>query len=143
MLVQDVGLRSLVLGYLSCAVCLDCLVCLLPLTEETKHIVNLSIFQQLNKGAFFINVARGAVLHENDLLEALELGLISEVFLDVFEKEPLPESHPFWSHSKISITPHVASLTDLDRACKQLAENYIRLKRGEELLFEVDRSKGY
>ncbi|UZR94228.1 2-hydroxyacid dehydrogenase [Chondrinema litorale] len=122
---------------------LDCLVCLLPLTDQTKHIVNLPVFQQLNKGAFFINVARGAVLNENDLLEALELGFISEAFLDVFEKEPLPTEHPFWSHTKISITPHVASLTDLDRACKQLAENYFRLKRGDELLFEVDRVKGY
>ena len=122
---------------------LDCLVCLLPLTAETRGIVNLSIFRQLNKGAIFINVARGAVLNENDLLEALKDEIISEAILDVFETEPLPSEHPFWQHQKITITPHVASLTDLDKACRQIAQNYLRLQRGEELLFEVDRLKGY
>jgi glyoxylate/hydroxypyruvate reductase A len=121
----------------------DILVCLLPLTDETKGILNKSIFTLLPKRAFLINVARGGHLAEEDLLEALENGHLSGASLDVFNQEPLPQDHPFWTHPKIHITPHIASITDPKSVAPQVLENYQRMKDGRALLNEVSREKGY
>lgn len=86
----------------------EILVCQLPLTNQTQGILNGHLFNQLPRGSFLINVARGAHLNEIDLLSALESNRLSGACLDVFEVEPLPTNHVFRSHPKITVTPHVA-----------------------------------
>jgi len=119
------------------------LVCLLPLTEETEDILNLSLFKKLGKPAFLINAARGSHLVEEDLIYALDMGLLDYVTLDVFQKEPLPESHPFWSRDNITITPHIASVTQPEEVAEIILENYKRMRSNLDLLYRVDRYKGY
>lgn len=121
----------------------DVLICLLPLTPDTANILNKENLLKLPKGAFLINVARGEHLVEEDLLELLETGHLSGASLDVFREEPLPEGHPFWSHPKINVTPHIASVTNPESAVDQILENYDRNQRGEEPLNLVSRTRGY
>lgn len=119
------------------------LVCLLPLTPDTANILNKHTLSQLPKGAFLINVARGEHLVEEDLLELLETGHLSGASLDVFRQEPLPAEHPFWSHPRISITPHIASITDPGSVVDQVLENYDRLQAAQPLQNIVSRTRGY
>ncbi|MEX0944988.1 MAG: glyoxylate/hydroxypyruvate reductase A [Balneolaceae bacterium] len=119
------------------------LVNLLPLTRETDGILDLDLFKELNQPAYLINVARGEHLVEEDLIYALNTNLISHAVLDVFKDEPLPESHPFWGSKKITITPHIASITDPADVAVLLAENYKRALSGLDLINEVDKEKGY
>jgi glyoxylate/hydroxypyruvate reductase A len=119
------------------------LVCLLPLTTETRGILNKKLFSQLPRGAFVINVARGGHLVDEDLLEMLENGHLSGAALDVFHKEPLPEDHPFWSNPAIHLSPHIASVSDQESVIPQLLGNYERLVNGKPLMNVVSREKGY
>ncbi len=119
------------------------LVCLLPLTPATHRILNYDCFSQLPQDAYVINVARGAHLVEQDLLRALSEGSLSGACLDVFDVEPLPAEHPFWQHPSITITPHIASLTNPMTAAPQVVENYRRSLHGESLLHQVDLKQGY
>jgi glyoxylate/hydroxypyruvate reductase A len=119
------------------------LVCLLPVTSETIGILNLELFKKLKEDAYLINVARGEHLIEKDLIRAIDQEVLRGASLDVFQEEPLPDSHPFWTHEKIQITPHVASMTDPESVANQLLENYNRMKDEESLLNEVDVKKGY
>ena len=124
----------------------DYLICLLPLTEQTKGILNLSLFEQLPKEAVLINVARGEHLVENDLLIALENDLIEDAYLDVFAQEPLPQNHPFWSHPNIHITPHISAVTSLETAATQIIENYKIVKStgaGEKMKHLIDKIRAY
>lgn len=119
------------------------LVCMLPLTAETRDILNRETFFHLPKSAYLINVARGEHLVEEDLLTALDEGVLSGACLDVFRQEPLPREHPFWSHPRIWVTPHVASITDPMSAATQIVENIHRLRKEEALLNRVDPRRGY
>jgi len=119
------------------------LVCLLPLTEKTAGFLNIDLFRKCKKGTYLINVARGKHLVEEDLLVALDEGCLSGALLDVFHKEPLPKDHPFWYHDKITITPHIASITNPAAAAPQIIENYRNLKQGKKLINQIDRKKGY
>ena len=119
------------------------LVCLLPLTPETENILSAETFNQLPAGAYLINAARGGHLVEEDLLGALASGQLSGALLDVFRQEPLPSQHPFWAQPKITITPHIASLTNPATAAAQVVENYRRLLCGAPLLNQVCRQRGY
>jgi glyoxylate/hydroxypyruvate reductase A len=121
----------------------DILVCLLPLTPATQGILNRRTLSRLPKGAYVINAARGDHLVEEDLLAALESGQLSGACLDVFRKEPLPESHPFWSHPRVTVTPHVASLTFPKAVAPQIVENYRRVRSGQPPLHAVDIRQGY
>lgn len=121
----------------------EILVCLLPLTAETENILDRRLFDLLPKGASLINVARGAHLVEQDLLDALASGQIGHATLDVFQTEPLPEDHPFWQHRQITVTPHVASISDPRSVADQIIENIRRAKAGEALLNQVDPARGY
>ena len=121
----------------------DVLVCLLPLTDQTKGILNKELFGRLPKGAYIINVARGGHLVDDDLLEMIGQGHLSGASLDVFHTEPLQQHHPFWQHEKINLTPHIASVSDISSVTPQLLENYYRLKSGQPLLNVVSLEKGY
>jgi glyoxylate/hydroxypyruvate reductase A len=119
------------------------LICMLPLTPKTKDILNRKTFDKLPAGAYVINVARGQHLAEKDLLTALDSGQLAGACLDVFKVEPLPEDHPFWSHPKIIVTPHISSLTYPKAVAPQIIENYQRTKTGQPLLNVVDIKRGY
>jgi glyoxylate/hydroxypyruvate reductase A len=119
------------------------LVCLLPLTEQTKGILNKELFVQLPKGAYVINVARGGHMIDADLLKMIDSNHLSGACLDVYHEEPLPTTHPFWQHDKIHMTPHYASVSDTATVVPQILENYHRLQKGRPLLHLVSPSKGY
>jgi glyoxylate/hydroxypyruvate reductase len=121
----------------------DILINLLPLTYTTENILNKSNLAKTNEGSFLINVGRGEHLVENDVLELLKESHLSGALLDVFIQEPLPQDHPFWSHPKIQITPHVASLTNIESATTQIVENYMSHITGKNLQNTVSLKKGY
>ncbi len=122
---------------------LDVLVCLLPLTDETKHILNMQLFKQLPDHSFVINVARGEHLNEQDLLTALAQGQISGAALDVFSQEPLPKEHSFWQNPKIVLTPHCAALTQIKTVCEQIADNVRAQQNNKPLKNLVCKKRGY
>lgn len=121
----------------------DILVCLLPLTNETENILNKDTFAKLPQNAYVINLARGRHVVDADLIAALDAGQLSGACLDVFRKEPLPTDHPFWTHPKIRVTPHIASVTNPKTAALQVLDNIRRALAGQALLNTVDVAKGY
>jgi glyoxylate/hydroxypyruvate reductase A len=121
----------------------DILVCVLPLTPDTRGILNRETFAKLPKGAFVINAARGGHLIEDDLIAAIDNGNLAGATLDVFQIEPLPESSPLWAHPKITITPHIAALSDPRAVARAAVEGIARHERGEPLQNLVDFSRGY
>jgi len=121
----------------------DYLINILPLTNETKGILNKKILSKLKPSSYLINVGRGQHLVDEDLIECLGSGQPRGASLDVFQNEPLPESHPFWTHPKIQITPHIASLTHIDSVYPQVVENIKRMTYGKPLMNCVDVKKGY
>ncbi len=108
----------------------DYLILLLPLTEETKNIINSGSLKMVKKGAILINAGRGGLIEDNDLLKALDSGKISRCTLDVFDEEPLPPEHPFWAHEKVTVTPHISAPTRFQSSIKSILKNIGRIKKG-------------
>ncbi len=121
----------------------DYLVCLLPQTPETAGIVDAALLASLPPGAHFINGGRGSHVVDADLLAALDSGRLASATLDVFTTEPLPPSHRFWTHPRVTITPHNAADSSPESVAPQMLENYRRLVAGQPLLNRVDRARGY
>lgn len=121
----------------------DILVCLLPLTPDTRGILNKNTFAMLPSGAFVINVARGGHLIEEDLVAAIASGHLAGATLDVFQAEPLPETSPLWKHPKITVTPHVAAISDPRAMARVVVEGLARQKAGKPIENVVDFDRGY
>jgi len=119
------------------------LVCLLPLTEDTRDILRRDTLSQLQRGGYLINVARGAHLVEEDLIPLIDSGHLAGATLDVFRQEPLPASHPFWAHTKISVTPHTSARTLRDESIAQIVGKMLACERGEPVTGVVDQNRGY
>ena len=121
----------------------DLAVCLLPLTPATDGLLDRNLLGRMRPEALLLNVGRGRLVVESDLLESLDAGRPGRAWLDVFEREPLPPDHPFWAHPQITVTPHVASLTDPTAAGRLVADVWRRLERGEPQVHRVDPGRGY
>ncbi len=121
----------------------DIVLCVLPLTEQTRGILDRELFRQLPRGAALINMGRGGHLVEEDLLEALDSGQLSGAVVDVVQNEPAPAKHPFWGHPQILLTPHIAAMTQPESAFAVLLENIRCFERNEPMTGQIDRSKGY
>lgn len=119
------------------------LVVILPLTKETENLLNTEQLAKLKQGAYVINVARGAHIVDEDLLDLIQQGHIAGATLDVFRTEPLPPAHPFWQEKRIHITPHISALTVREESAKQIADKIAVLERGETVVGVVDQTKGY
>jgi D-2-hydroxyacid dehydrogenase (NADP+) len=105
-----------------------------PLTEETRHLFDAEVFDAMSDDAYFVNVARGAVVDERALIDALETDRLAGAALDVFETEPLPEESPLWDLDEVIVTPHCAAYTrDYFRDVGDLVrENVERFESDEE-----------
>jgi glyoxylate/hydroxypyruvate reductase A len=126
----------------------DVLVCLLPLTGDTRGILDRRTFEGLARdgklgGPVIINAGRGGLQNEADLLAALDDGTLLAATLDVFHSEPLPPDSRFWSHPKVTLSPHNAADTDADTISDYVAEQIAAYERGEGLMNVVDRKTGY
>jgi glyoxylate/hydroxypyruvate reductase A len=119
------------------------LIAVLPLTRATAGIVDARALARMPHGSYFVNIARGGLVVETDLLAALDSGQLAGAMLDVTVTEPLPENHALWHHPNVRITPHIAGLTNPYTAAEPIAENIRRLVSGAPLLHVVDRRRGY
>jgi len=122
------------------------LVCLLPLTPRTENILNQSNLSRLLPGAYVINVARGGHVVDDDLIALIDSGHLAGATLDVFRQEPLPPAHPFWTHPKITVTPHTSARTLRAESIAQIAGKIQALQDGaaiESVAGVVDMKKGY
>jgi glyoxylate/hydroxypyruvate reductase len=121
----------------------DILVCLLPLTNQTRGILNAHLFATLPRNAVVINASRGGNLVEADLIAALDSGHLSGAIIDVAAVEPLPAGHPFWTHRRILLTPHIATMTQPETAAEVVLKNIERHLKGLPLLNVIDPQRGY
>ena len=126
----------------------DILVCLLPLTAQTRGILNRGLFERLARdgrlpGPVLINGGRGGLHVEADILRSLDDGTLHAASLDVFETEPLPPASPLWDHPRVLVTPHNAAMSEPEAVASQIANNIQACERGEAMKGVVDPALGY
>jgi glyoxylate/hydroxypyruvate reductase A len=121
----------------------EIIVLLLPDTPATTHLLNAKAIAAMPLGAVIINPGRGPLIDDDALLDGLDSGQIGHATLDVFDVEPLPEEHPFWTHPRVTITPHIASQTRPETSSQAIAENVRRGQASEPFVHLVDRDLGY
>lgn len=123
----------------------DYLVVIVPLTDDTRHMINDDVFEAMKDDAILINIARGAVVDEQALITAVSSGKIGGAGLDVFEEEPLPSTSPLWHLDNVIITPHISGFTANyhEKVARVFKTNLKRYLDNRPLLNQLDRSKGY
>jgi glyoxylate/hydroxypyruvate reductase A len=119
------------------------LICLLPSTPGTRDLLDRARLMTLPRGAHLVNVARGDIVVDADLIAALDAGHLAGATLDVFREEPLPPAHPFWHHPRIDVTPHISAITLIEDSVAQIARKIRRLEAGQAVTGIVDRTRGY
>ena len=121
----------------------DILVCLIPLTRNTKYLLNYKMLSYLKKGASIINFARGAIINAKDLVKHLNSGTIKHAVLDVFEQEPLPKTSILWKHKNVTVLPHISAHTDMDTASSIVCKNIKMYRLKNRIPKSVDMVRGY
>lgn len=121
----------------------DILICLLPLTDQTRGILDEALLSRLPRGASLVQMGRGGHLDQDALIRLLDSNQLHSAYLDVTDPEPLPADHPLWRHPRIRVTPHVASKTRPESAVNAVLENLRRHRTGEPMTGLVDRQRGY
>jgi len=119
------------------------LVCLLPSTADTASLLDRAALLALPSGAHLVNVSRGGIIVDDDLLTLLDCGHLASATLDVFREEPLPSGHPFWHHPRVTLTPHASAVTQVKDSVAQIAAKIRALEQGEPVTGVVDRARGY
>jgi glyoxylate/hydroxypyruvate reductase A len=119
------------------------LITLLPKTPDTEELLNADRLARLPPGAVILNPGRGALIDDDALIAALNAGQVGHATLDVFRIEPLPQDHPFWTHPRVTVTPHIAADTRPDSAARVIAQNILRGEAGQPFVHLVDRTLGY
>lgn len=122
---------------------LDILVGILPSTPGTQGLLNQELFNQCKPGCHILNFGRGSLINDEDLLNALNQDKIGQAVLDVFNQEPLPKDHPYWSHEKVTVLPHISAHTQPETASLVVAENINRFRATGQIPELVDFSRGY
>ena len=122
---------------------LDIVVCLLPLTDQTRGLIDANFLAQLPRGSCLINAARGAHVVESDVLQALDQEHLRAVALDVFNNEPLAEESELWQHPRVYITPHAAAITGPESAARAIAREVQRIESGKQPINKVNLELGY
>jgi glyoxylate/hydroxypyruvate reductase A len=121
----------------------DIIVILMPLTEETRGLIDADALSTMRKGASLINFARGPIIDDDAILSALDSGHLEHAVLDVFDEEPLPKSSRFWSHPSVTVLPHISGPTNRTTASRIAADNIVRFFRSGNIPRSVNRSRGY
>lgn len=121
----------------------EILVLLIPHTADTERLIDAERLALMPNGAVLINAARGPLIDHDALLAALDAGRLRHATMDVFDEEPLPAGHPYWRHPRVTVTPHIASVTRPETAAEALVAQIARAERGEPLKHVVDRERGY
>tara|TARA_Y100000590_G_C15537838_1_gene945740 strand:- start:98 stop:1036 length:939 start_codon:yes stop_codon:yes gene_type:complete len=121
----------------------DVIIAILPATKETKNFINKKFLSKMKNRSLLINVGRGVSINEKDLIKHLRLNKNFYVSLDVFNKEPLPKSSRFWKHPNVTITPHIASITVVKSAVKQMHDRYKQYKQKGKIISDVNLKDGY
>ncbi len=121
----------------------DIVVCALPLTDATEGLLDARAFAAMPRGSYLVNVARGALVVEADLIAAVRSGHLSGAALDVQRREPLPSDDPLWSVPGITITPHIAAQSSTEVIAEQFVAALRTLQRGGAVPNAIDRARGY
>jgi len=121
----------------------DIVVCALPLTPLTEGLLDARAFAAMPRGSYLVNIARGGHVVEPDLIAAVRSGHLAGAALDVFNTEPLPADHRYWTHPKVQVTPHIAGTTNPRTASPGIIENIKRLRSGQALINAVNPKTGY
>jgi glyoxylate/hydroxypyruvate reductase A len=113
------------------------------MTQQTKGLLNARLFARMRPGGALINMGRGGQQVEDDILAALDSGQLSHAVLDVFQTEPLPQGHPFWTHPRVTVTPHNAAITQPGTAARVVGDAIRAVLEGREPANVVDPGAGY
>ena len=121
----------------------DTIVSILPDTKNTKNFINANFLKNMKESSLLINIGRGSAVNEVDLIKHIKKNPQFYASLDVFNKEPLIKKHKFWSNKNISITPHVAAITDHDSSISYLYKRFMDFKKNKKIKSDVDIKLGY